>query len=113
MTVVERDLYSKRERQRVGEALASQRLAGRAPAEGAQAVGGHDAGGRASARGGGGCGQPVEGLDAGEQVVAVEQEVGDVEGAGLGAVEQERTAAARSAPWTSVAMRGGIGSPRR
>ena len=30
-----------------------------------------------------------QGLDAGEEVVAVEQEVGDVEGAGLGAVEEE------------------------
>ena len=54
-----------------------------------------------------------EGLDAGKQVVAVEQQVGRVEGTAVRHEEQADTAAARSSPWISVAMRGATGSPRR
>ena len=46
-------------------------------------------GGGPSKRGGGGCGQPVSAFDAREQVVAVEEDVGDVERAGRG-VEREQ-----------------------
>ena len=82
-------MAGKAERASASEPGVELRPAAGAPAEGAQAAGGHAAGGRAFGAGRRGVRAGGEGLDAGEEVVAVEEEVGDVEGAGLGAGEEE------------------------